>query len=180
MDERIEIRRLGREELGRVAEIDRTERIDLLYEQRGTELVARPGEWSAPPWDPAGNGEHSVEAQRVALERDVDDGGIAVGAYDRGRLVGIGVVVPHRRPCVAQLAFLHVSQAYRALGIGTRLSEEMERLARAAGDTTMVVSATPSANTIRFYMGRGYALTAQPLPELFEREPDDAHMQKML
>jgi hypothetical protein len=32
----IEFRRLARVELSRVAEIDRTERIDLIYEQRGT------------------------------------------------------------------------------------------------------------------------------------------------
>jgi hypothetical protein len=39
----VEIRRLARTELSRVVEIDRTERIDLIYEQRGTELVERRG-----------------------------------------------------------------------------------------------------------------------------------------
>jgi hypothetical protein len=44
----------------------------------------------------------------------------------------------------------------------------------------MVVSATPSANTVRFYKGRGFELMTQPLPELFEREPEDVHMRKVL
>jgi GNAT superfamily N-acetyltransferase len=105
---------------------------------------------------------------------------MAFGGFVDGRLVGIGVVVPHLRPAVAQLAFLHVTQTFRAAGIGSRLSGELEQVARGAGDSSMVVSATPSANTVRFYQGRGFELMAQPLPELFEREPEDVHMRKVL
>lgn len=180
MEEPVQIRRLARTELSRVGEIDRTERIDLLYEQRGTKLVARHGSWNASAWDPEGHGEHSVSERRHDLEHYVDSGGIALGAFLGGRLVGIGVVVPHLRPVVAQLAFLHVSQRLRAAGIGSRLSDEMDQIALGAGDSTMVVSATPSANTVHFYMGRGYELMAQPLPELLEREPDDVHLRKVL
>ena len=174
------MRRLARTQLSRVREIDRTEHIDLIYEQRGTQLVERPGNWSASAWDADRDGEHSVEAQRHALEHYVDARGIAFGAFVGGRLVGIGVVVPHVRPAVAQLAFLHVTQTLRAAGIGSRLSGELEHVARDAGDSAMVVTATPSANTVRFYLGRGYELMAQPLPELFEREPEDVHMRKVL
>jgi hypothetical protein len=42
----------------------------------------------------------------------------------------------------------------------------------------MLVSATPSANTVRFYQGRGFGLMAEPLPELFERESVGVHMRK--
>ena len=176
----IGIRRLARTELSLVVQIDRTERIDLVYEQRGTELVERRGNWSAPTWDPDGHGDHSVDAQRRALEHYVDAGGIALGAFRGGRLVGIGVVVPHVRPEIAQLAFLHVSAAFRATGIGSRLSDELEVIARDVGDLEMVVSATPSENTVRFYRGRGFELMAQPLPELFELEPEDVHLRKLL
>ena len=175
-----EIRRLARTELSRVVEIDRTERIDLIYEQRGTELVERRGNWSAPAWDRDGHGEHSAEAQRHALERYADAGGIALGAFSGGRLVGIGVIVPHLRPAIAQLAFLHVSEASRAAGIGSRLCDELELMARSSGDSEMVVSATPSENTVSFYLHRGYELMAEPLPELFELEPEDVHMTKRL
>jgi GNAT superfamily N-acetyltransferase len=176
----IEFKRLARVELSSVAEIDRTERIDLIYEQRGTELEERRGNWSSAAWDPHGHGEHSVAAQRHALEHYLDAGGIALGAFSKGRLVGIGVVVPHLRPEIAQLAFLHVSAAFRATGIGRRLSDELDLIARDAGDTEMVVSATPSENTVRFYMSRGYELMAQALPELYELEPEDVHMRKAL
>lgn len=153
----IEFKRLARVELSSVAEIDRTERIDILYEQRGTELEERRGNWSSLAWDPHGHGEHSVAVQRHALEHYVDAGGIALGAFSKGRLVGIGVLVPHLRPGIAQLAFLHVSAAFRAMGIGRRLSDELDLIAR---DAEIVVSATPSENTVRFYMSRGYELMA--------------------
>ena len=176
----VEFRRLGRTELSRVVEIDRRERIDVLYDQHGTQLVPRHGNWSASAWDPDGHGEHSVEAQVNTLEHYVDTGGIALGAFASGRLVGIGVVVPHLRPRIAQLAFLHVSAPFRATGIGSRLSEQLEQIGRTAGDSDMVVSATPSENTVRFYLGRGFQPTAEPLAELFELEPDDVHMHKAL
>ena len=171
---------MGRAELSRVIEIDRRERIDVVYDQHGTQLVARRGNWSASAWDPDGHGEHSVEAQVQALGHYVDTGGITLGAFADGRLVGIGVVVPHLRPNVAQLAFLHVSATFRATGIGSRLSEQLEQIARTAGDSDMVVSATPSENTVRFYRGRGFQPMAEPLPELFELEPEDVHMRKVL
>jgi GNAT superfamily N-acetyltransferase len=171
---------LDRSELSRLGEIDRGEHIDVLYDQHGTQLVARHGSWSASAWDPDGHGEHSVEAKVHALQHYVDSGGIALGAFAGGRLVGIGVVVPHLRPGIAQLAFLHVSAPCRATGIGSRLSEQLEQLARTAGDSDIVVSATPSENTVRFYVGRGFQPMAEPLPELFELEPEDVHMRKAL
>ena len=180
MEVQIEIRDLARSELSRVGEIDRTEHIDALFEQHGTELVARHGSWNSSPWDPIGLGEHSVDAQRRALECSVDAGGVARGAFSGGRLVAIGAVVPHIRPAVAQLAFLHVSHDFRGAGLGRRLSAELELVARQAGDTQIVVSATPSENTVRFYLGRGYQPMACPLPELFEREPDDVHLAKII
>jgi GNAT superfamily N-acetyltransferase len=176
----VEFRRLRRTELSRVVEIDRRERIDVLYDQHGSQLVARRGNWSASAWDPEGHGEHSIEAQVNSLEHYVDTGGIALGAFANGRLVGMGVVVPHLRPGIAQLAFLHVSAPLRATGIGSRLSEQLEQIARTVGDSDMVVSATPSGNTVRFYLGRGFQPVAEPLAELFELEPDDVHMRKVL
>ena len=176
----VEFRTLARSELSRVAEIDRREHIDVLYDQHGTQLVPRHGDWSASAWDPEGHGEHSVERQVHAVEHYVDTGGIALGGFAGGPLVGLGIVVPHLRPRTAQLAFLHVSRPWRATGIGSHLCERLDQIARAAGDADMVVSATPSENTVRFYLGRGFQPMAQPLAELVELEPDDVHMRKVL
>lgn len=174
-----EIRELKRSELTRVREIDRTERIDVIYRQRGPRLEEVPGEWSAQPWR-LGDGEHSVSEQHAALVALVATGGIALGAFDGERLVGIGVVVPHLRPGIAQLAYLYVSNRSRSTGIGTKLCDVLEKRASNSGDSEIVVSATPSVNTVRFYLNRGYRPMVDPLPELFALEPDDVHLQKRL
>lgn len=176
----LEYRILARDELGQVADIDRTERIDVLLVQHGTRLEEQRGGFSARAWFADGDGEHSVAAQRRFCEEQLDVGGTAVGAFLGGRLVGIGVVRPALRPGIAQLAYLHVSNGARGRGIGVHLNDELERIARESGATSIVVSATPSANTVRFYLGRGYEPTADPLPELLEAEPEDVHMAKAL
>lgn len=173
-------RRLEASELERIGEIDRTERIDALYVQNGTRLELVSGEFSASAWTPEGMGEHSVAYQRAELERLAEAGAISMGAFDGDRLAGIGVLLPHLRPGIAQLAYLHVSRGYRGMGVGSRLSDELEGIARESGHTSMVVSATPSLNTVRFYERRGFAPMAEPVPELYEREPEDVHMQRSL
>jgi GNAT superfamily N-acetyltransferase len=171
---------MGRHELPRVAEIDRHERIEVLYEQRGTQLIERHGRWDAAEWDPDGTGEHSVAAKVREAEQYVDGGGVVVGAFADDRLVGIGIVLPHLRPQLAQLAFLHVSAPFRKTGVGSRLSDQLDQIARDLGATEMVVSATPSVNTVRFYLARGFQPTEDPLVELLQLEPDDIHMHKAL
>src|SRR5262249_26613828 len=114
VDERsIACRPLVASDLARIGEIDRTERIDLLFVHHGTRLEERVGDFHASPWLSEGHGEHSVAHQRAECERHLAAGGIALGAFAGERLVGIGLVTPHLRPRIAQLAFLHVSNGYR-------------------------------------------------------------------
>jgi GNAT superfamily N-acetyltransferase len=176
----IHVRPLRSDELERVEEIDRSERIGAIYVQRGMSLEIREGDFSAPAWDRDGTGEYSVAGQRAALEALVAGGAVALGAFDDGRLVGIGAAVTRIRPEVAQLAYLHVSREARGRGIGARLSDELEAIAREAGVTSMVVSATPSVSTVDFYRRRGYEPMAEPLPELVELEPEDVHLLKSI
>jgi GNAT superfamily N-acetyltransferase len=171
---------MGRDELSHVAEIDRRERIEVLYEQQGVQLIERHGKWDAPAWDADGDGEHSVAAKVREAERYTEAGGVAVGAFANDRLVGIGIVIPHLRPQMAQLAFLHVSAPFRYGGIGSRLSDLIDQIARERGATEIVASATPSANTVHFYLAHGYQPSEQPVSELVQLEPDDIHMRKSL
>jgi len=171
---------LARSELGRVAEIDRTERIDVLYRQEGERLIPTPGRWDAAPWDRHGEGEHSVQAKVRELEGYLDAGGVALVALVDQRVAGIGVVVPRLRPSVAQLAFLHVTASERRTGIGTRLQAELERLAREGGARELVVSATPTGGTVAYYLARGFGPDGDPLPELVELEPEDVQLRKPL
>jgi GNAT superfamily N-acetyltransferase len=176
----VSYRQLAAADLQRLAEIDRTEHIETTYVQRGTQLEERHGDFSASPWLIENESEHSVASQRAECERYLRAGGTGLVAIAFERLVGIGIMKPHLRPGIAQLAYLYVSDAYRGRGIGGHLSDELEELARAGGDTSMVVSATPSLNTVRFYLRRGFEPMAEPLPELYELEPDDVHLLKRL
>ena len=176
----MELRGLEPDDLGRVAEIDRSEPIDAIYVQEGGALTLVEGDYSSPPWSLHGDGEHSVAGVLRAVEDWCARGGVAYGAFDGERLVALGVVVPELRPGVAQLAFLHVTAGRRGRGVGARLTTELENVARSRGAATMVVSATPSRNTVAFYRGRGYEPSAAPLPELLELEPEDVHLEKRL
>ena len=87
MAPRFDIRRLGRDELGRVEEIDRAEHIDVLYLQDGERLVERPGSWDSSAWERDGRGQHSVEARVRELHRYVDHGGIVPMGHPLDELV---------------------------------------------------------------------------------------------
>ena len=167
-------------ELDRLGEIDRTERVTRAYVQERDALKEIEVDWDVEPWSPAGTHAHSVPDQIGFCRWHVSRGASVFGGFDGERLVGIGLVTPHIRPGIAQLAYLHVSHGYRGRGVGRRLVAELERIARESGDTQMVVSATPTVRTVHFYMSCGYALMAEPLPELFAEEPEDVHLSKGL
>lgn len=190
----ITIRPLDPAELNRLGEIDRTETIRSIYVQQGEALLETDQPFDVPPWSPTGSHPHSVPDQIAFCEWHVAQGAAIYGALADERLVGIGLVTPHIRsgmghirsgmghirPGIAQLAYLHVGHGYRGRGVGRQLVAELERVARAAGDTEMVVSATPTVRTVRFYMSCGFAPMAEPLPELFAKEPEDIHLSKRL
>ena len=73
-----------------------------------------------------------------------------------------------------------MSAGYRGRGVGGRIADELERIARDGGDRSVVVSATRSRNTVRFYRQRGFEPMGKPLPELYELEPEDVQMEKSL
>lgn len=178
--EPITLRPMAPTELHRLGEIDRAERITAIYVQRGETLEETAHDFDVPPWSPTGDHFHSLPYQIAFCERHISRGALIFGAFDGDKLVGMGLVTPHIRPGIAQLAHLHVSGHYRGRGVGRRLVEEMESAARRLGDWEIVVSSSPSANTVRFYVGCGFAPMAAPLPELFELEPNDAHLSKPL
>src|SRR4029077_4624767 len=122
----IAYRRLDAADLDRIGEIDRTERIETLYVQHGARLEQRAGDWNSPPWSREGEGEHSVAYQRAEGERYLAAGALGLCALAGERLIGIGLVTPHVRPRVAQLAFLHVTHGHRRRGIGGHLALELE------------------------------------------------------
>jgi ribosomal protein S18 acetylase RimI-like enzyme len=110
----------------------------------------------------------------------VRNGGVLLGAFDGDRLVGVAILRYKLTDTMAQLAVLHVSKDYRRHRIGQRLTQEVIRLAKADGARELYVSGTPSELALGFYRAQGFELARQPHAELYDLEPEDIHMVKVL
>lgn len=172
----IHYRWMEERELFRLADIDRAERIHTGYEVQDGKLLALAVDWDVPGFLREGSGEHSLAHQIDSCQGHLLAGGKIIGAFAGDKLAGIGILTPEVRPKMAQLAYLHVSRAYRRKGIATHLTREMIAYAHQGGADRVYVSATPSESAVGFYTSQGFRLCPEPLPELFELEPEDIHM----
>jgi ribosomal protein S18 acetylase RimI-like enzyme len=171
----IQIKQMENLDVGRIAEIDRSEQVTLGYSIQDGSLVAEEVDWQVPTWSAEGP-EHSVERLVEFLSPVLANGATMWGAFDSDPLVGVMVYRPRLTEDMAQLVFLHVSNSYRRRGIATRLTAECIRLARADGAGQLYVSATPSESAVGFYQNQGFRPVDKPHPELYELEPEDIHM----
>jgi len=156
-------------EIGRIREIDRTQRVTQHYVYVEGKLEVRDERWDIPRWSERGP-RHSVEAYVAAWKALLDLGGTMLGAFDGERLVGVAIYRPHLAEDMAQLAVLHVSNGYRGQGVGTTLVGRVIELARADGHARLYVSSNPSRPTVDFYRARGFDLVERPHPELYALE----------
>jgi predicted N-acetyltransferase YhbS len=164
-------------ELSLVAEIDRSEHIDVEYGVRAGRLVERPVTVvEAPRWDPTGVGPHSVAAEIDLCRRAMAAGGVLLGCFDEQELLGLAVVDPTFEGPLAWLAFLHVSRPHRRRGAASALWDQAVSVARAAGAERLYVSATPTGSAVGFYLRQGCVLADPVHPTLYADEPDDVHL----
>jgi predicted N-acetyltransferase YhbS len=171
----MDMRRLERGEIRRVWEVDRSEVHHQVYRMKDRELILVPLYFEIKGWR-----EGQREKDGPMLDACADRGAVFVGMFtDDDRIVGVAVVDTIRRGIdrdQLQLVKLYVSRDVRAQGIGTRLFTEALALAREAGARFLYVSATPTRNTVDFYLRRGCRLADPPDPELLALEPDDIHL----
>ncbi|MGE0602109.1 MAG: GNAT family N-acetyltransferase [Dehalococcoidia bacterium] len=170
----LEFRLLSRAELPRIWEIDRREHIDGIYELQQGQLVLRPHDIDIAGWPP---GEEALYGP-ILLDC-FEHGGWFQGAFDGDRVAGVVVlesrmIGPSRDQL--QLKFLHVSRPYRGSGLGAQLFENARARARDQRASALYITATPSENTIRFYLARGCRPATFLDPELFALEPEDIHL----
>lgn len=168
------IRLLERHEVRNVWSIDRAEIVENVYVLRDGALVLEPEHHDTRGWP---DGE--PERYGPLLLDCFDNGGSCYGAFEGATLVGAAVL--EGRPIGAardqlQLKFLHVSQGRRRGGTGRALFERSAARARELGARQLYISATPSQNTIDFYLRRGCRLAGEVDPVLFELEPKDIHL----
>jgi predicted N-acetyltransferase YhbS len=174
----MEMRLLTRDEVELIWTIDRSEVHHHVYELRGGQLVRTPSYFEIPGWRP-----ETVEKETPRLLDCFDRGGTFLGVFDGESLAGVGVLESTRVGRAGdqmQLAYLYVSSAYRGSGVGTQLFEAAASLAREAGASALYVSATPTENTVDFYLNRGCVVAPEPDPRLLAAEPDDIHLLYLL
>ena len=172
------MRLLTRDEVELIWTIDRSEVHHHTYELREGQLVRTPKYFEIPGWRP----DAAAKETPVLLDR-FDRGGTFVGVFDAEALIGMSVLESARvgrGGDQMQLAYLYVSRTYRGRGVGMQLFEAAVSFACEAGANALYVSATPTQNTVDFYLNRGCVLAPEPDPKLLAAEPDDIHLLYLL
>ena len=168
-------RKLSRNEIKTIWSIDRSEVIEAVYYLEGGALVLKPEHYDMGGWPPG-----ESEKYTSILEACYDRGGWFYALFDGEQVAGAAILESRfigKNQDQLQLKFLHVSRRYRQQGFGRRLFDLAAEEARKRGAKSLYISATPSKNTIDFYLGLKCRLTSQPDPELLELEPEDIHLE---
>lgn len=80
-------RTLNEEDAIKLQEIDRSEHIDLVFEMNNETLNEIHTKYDCPNWD-----NHLLEEIQTRFTYEISQGGYSIGAFDRERLVGFGVL----------------------------------------------------------------------------------------
>ena len=175
----IQYRQLDQDQIKFIKRIDRSETVEKVYHLRDGQLVLEDEKFeiSNDWWQ----SEEVVKIIRPRVEKIAEEGGYVLGAFDERRIVGI-CALDSRFLLKKRLNvdILFVNRRYRGKGIGTHLMEMLKEEAINREAKHLYVSATPSENTVNFYMGLKFKLAKKVEPELFEREPEDIHLELKL
>jgi predicted N-acetyltransferase YhbS len=169
------IRALQRDEIHLLWLIDRREIIENIYYLRDSELILVPERFDMQGWPP-GEGEHYTHILTDCYDR----GGIFWGAFEDEQIVGAAILenkLIGSKHDTLQLKFLHVSRDQRKHGLGSKLFNLAVEKAKVLGASKLYISATPSENTINYYMKLGCVLATEIDSELFALEPEDIHLE---
>ncbi len=158
-------------DLPHLADLDRTEHITVGCRVEAGKIVFEPVDRLRERW----TGEQ-VKRCEARVTHELERGGQAVAAFNGETLAGFAVLGHDLRGPEQDylcLDLLHISRPYRRMGVGTRLMEEIERLARECGARRLYISATPSSSAVSFYFSRGAQLAETPDPASQALEPKD-------
>jgi predicted N-acetyltransferase YhbS len=172
---RMKICQLTRNEIHMIGQIDRSEVIEHIYYLRDGNLVLEPEYYDMHGWPP-GEPDTLIPGFLECFDR----GGSFWGAFEEDRLVGIAVLenkfIGSARDTL-QMKFLQISRDFRKQGLGRELFWLTAQKALELGAKKMYVSATPSENTVNFYMRLGCIPATEIDEELFQLEPEDIHLE---
>lgn len=174
----MEYRTLSRNEINKLEQLDRTEKIENNYLLREGKLVLVQVGFNTQDWS-----KESKQKRIANLQAVFDKGATFYGAFDSDSLAGMSVL--DHNPVQTGVARLNleglwVSHGYRGKGVGKTLFQMAAQAARSRGANLMYVSSTPSENTVHFYQRLGCQLANPVDPTLFAKEPEDIHLELVL
>lgn len=174
----MKLRKLRLEEIKRIKEIDRSEVVNHIYYYRDGNLELEEEFYDIKPWSQSELKDHINHLMKLSKK-----GGYIYAVIDDQRLIGVIALECDfigRNKDQLQMVFLQVDNDYRNQGIGKKLMEKAKEKAKDLGAKRLYISATPSLNTIRFYLALGCTLASEINPELYELEPEDIHLELKL
>ena len=171
----MEYRLLEKEEMKFLGEIDRREVVEEVYyfKNHKLELVK---EFD----DVQGWNLKELSSFINRLEEIYDRKGTIYGAFHKGQIVGLIALESKfmgKNKDKIKFDMLYISTSYRKKGIGKKLMRLSMEKAKELGAKKLYISATPSRNTVEFYLTMGARLTDEIDKELYELEPYDIHME---
>ena len=174
----MKIRELHREEIEKMWAIDRGEVIENIYYFQNGTLVLQPEHYDLQGWPPGEPGQYTP-----VLVDCFDRGGTFYGVFQNAELIGVAVLENKfigKNKDQLQLKFLHISRTYRKQGLGKILFEKVVEKAQEKKVRKLYISATPSENTVNFYINIGCVVTQEIDQALFELEPEDIHLEYVI
>ena len=174
----MEIRTLKREEINDIQDMDRSEIIKQFYYYKNRKLVLKKKNYHILGWQP-----NEIERTIDNLFDLYDRGGSFFALFQEERIVGVVVLECNfieSNKDQLQVAFLHIDKNYRKKGYGRVLLKEAIERAKELGAKKLYISATPSKNTVDFYMHLGCKLASEINPELYQLEPEDIHLEMII
>jgi GNAT superfamily N-acetyltransferase len=174
----ISIREISADKITNIKQINRAEHIFGYYQVRNGRLILIKNEEKVQAFDPAEL--EQIIRRQIKL---IKEGGKVIGAFDQQTLVGVASVERKLRGIYqdcCKMDILYVSEQCRGIGVGRQLTEEIKKIARQFGAKKLYISATPTKNTVDFYLSLGATLTSFIDTELFQLEPDDIHLELSL
>lgn len=174
----MEIRAIKRKEIEDIRSIDRSEIINQIYYHKNENLVLKKKYYNILGWDP-----DNIETNINNLYDLYDRGGFFHGLFQEERIVGVVAL-----ECIfigsnndqLQVVFLHIDKNYRKKGYGKILMNQTKERAKELGAKKLYISATPSKNTVDFYMHLGCKLASEINSALYQLEPYDIHLEMII
>lgn len=171
----MEYRQLKKEENKRLVEIDRGEITERIYRFKDGILLLEDCYIDIKGWS-----EKEVNKFITVLDDIADRGGYIYGAFNGDNIVGLVAldnVFFGKNKDYLNLDKLYVSRDSRGKGVGRKLVQICVDKAKELGAKKLYVSSSELENTVNFYQGLGCILATEYIKQMWEKEPEDIHLE---